>query len=67
VRQIIIPLLQFDLHLLLAEATTREKTQQKTLPIKATLTSQLFEEKQQTIIINKKLKKKLNCLGLSKR
>jgi hypothetical protein len=42
VSQIIIPLPQFDTHILLAEAMIREKNQQKNLPIKAIL--ELFEE-----------------------
>jgi hypothetical protein len=70
VRHIIIPLLQFDTHILLAEAMTKRKKPTKTLPIKAILTTQLFEEKQLTIIIhkrnNKKPKKKLHWAGLSK-
>jgi hypothetical protein len=51
VRQIIIPLLQFDTQILLAEAMARETNKQKNLPIKAILTTQLFEEKELTIII----------------
>jgi hypothetical protein len=53
VSQIIIPIPQFDTHILLAEAKKREKNS-KNLPIKAILTTQLFEEKQQTIMIHKK-------------
>jgi hypothetical protein len=69
VRQIIVPLLQFNIHILFAEAMTRKKTN-KNLPIKAILTAQLFEEKQLTIISHKKtttiLKIKINWVRLSK-
>jgi hypothetical protein len=60
VRQIIIPpLLQFDTHILLAKAKTR-KNPTKNLPIKAILTIQMFEGKQQTILIKNKEKKQLD-------
>jgi hypothetical protein len=38
-RQIIIPLLQVDTHMLLAEAMRREKKTTKNLPIKSILTT----------------------------
>jgi hypothetical protein len=44
-RQIIILLPQFDTLFSLADVTSREKNQQKSLPIKAFVTTQLFEEK----------------------
>jgi hypothetical protein len=62
VRQIIIPFPQFDTLFSLAEAKSKEKTN-KNLPIKDIVTTHLFEEKLQSIIIkktNEKLKKKLN-------
>jgi hypothetical protein len=49
VSQTIIPLSQFDIHVSLAEAT-RGKNNKK-LPIKAIVTTLLFEEKQQPIYI----------------
>jgi hypothetical protein len=57
VRQIIIPLPHFDILFSLAEATPREKKPNKNLPIKVIVTTQLFEEKQQSIIIHKKTTK----------
>jgi hypothetical protein len=54
VRQIIIPLPQFETHISLAEATTREKYKKPI--IKVILTTQLFK---------KKVKKLKKCRGVS--
>jgi hypothetical protein len=59
VKQIVIPLPQFDTHILFYEATTRENKTTKNLPIKAILTTQLFNEN----IIKKKKKKNLTGRG----
>jgi hypothetical protein len=52
----------------MGRSNEKSKKLNKNLPIKTILTTQLFEEKQLTIIIHikKKLKKKLNWMGLSK-
>jgi hypothetical protein len=49
----IILLSQFDTHIPLAEATIREKNNKK-LPIKGIVATQLFKEKEQTIVTTKK-------------